>query len=359
MRGRTHIQQLGRQSHGQTIVVTVLMVTVIIGFAAVVIDGGKFLLTKRNLQGVADAAALAGVHELPNSSGLATAVAEQYVLTKNDDGAQVDEISITSNDTIDVTVSHPDNGAFLEFMGIEAPTIVADAQAKVSQAQTMSKMLPFALMEGVFPSCITTPCDPTGIKTNGSNSNRGSTNPDFTNPDTPEECLESGGASDFRELIETAENGGADACGMPLGSDLATETGNMTGPTSQGFDSRIGPGGMDGDAFSDIFKWDPSTNLWIMLKPESPRIGIIPLVLFEGGTTWPEGTKNLTIVGYQFVYIGRIGFPGEPAYTGNGVNHEVWFTPLEVLLPEDWGGVTFGGTIDPDSDAPFAYRLTR
>ncbi len=50
---------------GQALVVFVLALTVILGFVAMTVDLGLFYEDRRHLQNTADAAALAGVVELP------------------------------------------------------------------------------------------------------------------------------------------------------------------------------------------------------------------------------------------------------------------------------------------------------
>ena len=72
-----------RQAHrpqderGQVIVLMVLMMVVLLGFAALVVDVGYAYYAHRSLQSSADAAALAGSQELPDAAQ-AAAVARQY-----------------------------------------------------------------------------------------------------------------------------------------------------------------------------------------------------------------------------------------------------------------------------------------
>ena len=76
-------KQARRQAHrpqderGQVIVLMVLMMVVLLGFAALVVDVGYAYYAHRSLQASADAAALAGSQELPNAAN-AVAIAKQY-----------------------------------------------------------------------------------------------------------------------------------------------------------------------------------------------------------------------------------------------------------------------------------------
>jgi hypothetical protein len=74
----TDSQQQGtRSERGQVVVLVVVMLVVLLGFAALVIDVGYAYYAHRQLQASADAAALAGAQELPNRS-LAEQVAREY-----------------------------------------------------------------------------------------------------------------------------------------------------------------------------------------------------------------------------------------------------------------------------------------
>lgn len=66
-----------QEERGQVVVLVVLLLVVLFGFAALVIDVGYAYYAHRSLQASADAAALAGAQELPNATQ-AEAVARQY-----------------------------------------------------------------------------------------------------------------------------------------------------------------------------------------------------------------------------------------------------------------------------------------
>jgi len=63
---------------GQMLVAFVLALAVILGFVAMTIDMGLFYEDRRHLQNTADAAALAGVAELPLQPVAARQKAEQW-----------------------------------------------------------------------------------------------------------------------------------------------------------------------------------------------------------------------------------------------------------------------------------------
>ena len=67
-----------RTLEGQVIVFVVAIQVVLIGMGALVIDGGRWFQTQRHLQTAADAAALAGVQNLPSDPTTAQSIANTY-----------------------------------------------------------------------------------------------------------------------------------------------------------------------------------------------------------------------------------------------------------------------------------------
>ncbi len=334
---------------GQTLAMTAVFIIVVFAFAAVVMDGGSYLLQRRNMQGSADAAALAGARALA-SGGSATSVARSYVETQNaSDEAQVQSIDTTGGNTITVTVHKDGGGEFLQVLGRESPDISATATAKVRTMGAASGMLPMAFMRGSYTTGTNYE-----VKFDGTaGGNRGAIAP----KNTPPTCNNSNGAADFRNLIKGSAHGGFDACAHAIGStDVNTEPGNMSGPTRQGFDDRMGG---DTDGINDVFEYDADSGRWIVLKPDSPRIAIVPVIENTNGTaTWPNGKKAIRILSYILCYVGKTGTAGNPAYTNNGKS--VWVTPLKAILPEDWDKplVDYDPSNASASDAPLVISLT-
>jgi Flp pilus assembly protein TadG len=57
-----------RSERGQAMVLTTLFIVALLGMAALVLDLGTWFRSQRDLQAVADAAALAGAQEQPDST---------------------------------------------------------------------------------------------------------------------------------------------------------------------------------------------------------------------------------------------------------------------------------------------------
>jgi len=115
-----------RSERGQSLVLTTFFVAALLGMAALVIDLGTWFRSQRDLQAVADSAALAGAQGLPDG-GQASAFANQYT-TKN--GANGPTVTFPTADNIKVSLQRPAPGFFARVFGVNTVTIRASATAK-------------------------------------------------------------------------------------------------------------------------------------------------------------------------------------------------------------------------------------
>ena len=72
-------------ARGQTLIMFVLFLVVVIGFVSLALDIGLFLHERQNVQNAVDAAALAGAQELPDQGINARDIAEQWALSNDGD----------------------------------------------------------------------------------------------------------------------------------------------------------------------------------------------------------------------------------------------------------------------------------
>ncbi|MEO6867459.1 MAG: pilus assembly protein TadG-related protein [Gaiellales bacterium] len=331
---------------GQTLVAFVVFLIVSLSFMAIVIDGGMYLFERRQMQGTADAAALAAVRDLPNSVSSAHATAVGYVRNYNA-SAKGDLRSIAFSDanrSVTIQAGKKGTTSFSGLLGVDKPEIGARATARVQMMGPRPGMLPLAFMRDTFTigENYEVKFDDNGY------GNRGAIAPNMLPT-----CSPARGANDFERLIMGEEHGGIDACPTAIAETLDTEPGNMAGKTRSGFDNRLDG---DGDSYSDVFGVDPATGLATIEKPNSSRIGIVPVIEhIDGRNSWPNGrSQPVRILAYMLVYIGKEGEPGNPAWTNNGKS--VWVTPIRPILPADW---VDGEFVDYDANlpAPVVYRL--
>src|SRR2546423_754463 len=94
------MSRLVRSEQGQTVVMSLVFMTVLLGMAALVVDVGSWFLDRRQLQSAVDAAALAAGQELPDAAS-AEQAARDYA-TKN--GLASPSITFSSQDSADDTI---------------------------------------------------------------------------------------------------------------------------------------------------------------------------------------------------------------------------------------------------------------
>lgn len=140
---------LGRPRKGQSLILVALATFyVLIAFTAVAVDGGNYILTRRNLQHAADAAALAAVEKLTwgATTSQAKDLAITYVYSNTEDIASLDPVTTTTGTgtglTNGVEVSWNEarvvlnqslGGYFTDLMGLSGMKVSARAHAGFSK----------------------------------------------------------------------------------------------------------------------------------------------------------------------------------------------------------------------------------
>lgn len=125
----------GRDESGQAAVLSLVWLVVLLGFAGFVIDVGSWYRVQRNLQARADASALAGAQDLPQSTATAGNEAQAYA-TKNGFSLTAGDITFSQseapNDSIAVKVDSTAPTFFTRIFGISSVNIHAAAKAKAT-----------------------------------------------------------------------------------------------------------------------------------------------------------------------------------------------------------------------------------
>jgi Flp pilus assembly protein TadG len=121
-----------RYQRGQAMVLSLVFMTVLLGMAAAVIDVGAWYRAHRQVQATADASALAGAADLPESTAEASGLALDYA-GRNGGGVTGSDVTFSSttvaNDTIEVTARKPVPGLFASLFGLGSVTARAHAKA--------------------------------------------------------------------------------------------------------------------------------------------------------------------------------------------------------------------------------------
>lgn len=142
---RTHVIRRGREERGAVTVIIAIMIIVLLGMAAMVVDIGAAQARKAQLQDAADAAAL-GIAQRCFESTLtlvsgcaadiratATGVAGGYATQNvNDGSANVTSVAFTAS-TVTVTLTSSQPSFFAQIWNVDDTTIHADATADWGQ----------------------------------------------------------------------------------------------------------------------------------------------------------------------------------------------------------------------------------
>ncbi len=348
--------RLGRR--GATLVYVAVALVGLLGLTALTFDLGRMVIAKQRAQEVCDAAALAGGWYLTGevsstrsdqSSGTPTtgdgsaARAAKYVaLAANESVPQWTTLTVNS-DQPGVTVSFPplpapqgfvqaDNGAqvavkpgeairveavvnvpmtFARILGIQQTRVYAQAVAVVGLShQTPTPVtvtgsaLPFAVADTTIwdsanpPNVIIQMGTRVAMK--------------VANPGDPENFIGPGnfiavsypgdrGANDYEERLAGTGPPVTFVLNQPL--TIATEPGNMTGPTERGLVRRLTGDpypypSANSTAWQDwLASYDPATGT----RTKTKRIGLVPIVRDPGGSL--HGRGSLDVVGFTGVFI--------------------------------------------------------
>ena len=325
------------------------------GFAAMSIDAGLLFQDRRHLQNAADAAALAGVAELPLNPVAATLKAEEWA---NNHGIQDDQIRAIEvrtekfpNDTVYVEVGDEFNWIFARVLGLTTGDVTAEAAARVGSLSGGNNMMPWALLQGesvcldsngdaILNQQCTVKVGAGGIVTGWYGAL------DFDG--------NGGGAAEYKaNIIDGTTNTKYCIAGDPAPgctssvSVIDTLSGNKVGPTGSGIDERLALGGAPCDTnsngkddFDEVFARNPGGSpTYTTLCGESPRLVIIPIVSYSS-----VPVHVVTIRGWSLAYLNSYGCVGGGC---NGKGHfEVSINIVDAAYSQSVG---FMSTYNPDS----------
>jgi Flp pilus assembly protein TadG len=281
----------------------VLFLMSVLGMSALAVDVGSWYQQRQSLQAAADAAALAGASELP-AGWAASQAAASNEYSKN--GRASDSVTIaqtsnlTANDSVTVTTRRSAVTYFVRLLGFGSVNLSASARATVESYTTIvssGNVMPFGVMQGNYTlgSSYT-------IYGDGSSSNNGALSLDIKSGAS---CAAANGANDLQDTVSGADI----ACPVSVNQIVDTKPGNNTGPIAQGLNSRMSGGWK---SFNQIVQVD-GNGQYTLLDANSPQLVLIPIVLnTSGGTTWPNGSGQVRVVGFAWFVITGCGNPSKP-----------------------------------------------
>jgi hypothetical protein len=298
MRGNTE-SQVGssRGERGQALIIFVLAAGVLFGFMAMTIDVGLILHQRRELQNTADAAALAGAIELPDSPGLAYDRAQEWAELNGIDTAAGDQLDIAVDpvdNSVTVRVEREEGFIFGRVLGLVSTSVHADATARVGSPLNLAGILPF----GVLESAVSYNGNPTTIKYDASNPSNGNFGP---------LRIDGNGAAVLEQSIMYGTQSGVCAQSQPACVDptAQTETGNTIGAARDGFDYRFNNTSGACDDFTDVlisqgdgtYRINGPCNPFLG-SPESLRLVLVPVI-----DNFPNGSQPVTLKYFTALFL--------------------------------------------------------
>ena len=278
-----------------------------IGITALVIDMGSLYEDRRSLQSVADAAALAGVQELPESKSSAIQEATDSIAINRPDITTIDiqvDTHFVADDQITVTVYNPDSPVYFgKIFGVNSVNVGATATAVIGSPPGYS-VAPWGLLEGPY-----TFGQPYTLKYGAP--------PELSPGNFGALAIDGNGAPPYEEAIVFGTK-----TLLHIGDWVDTKPGNMAGPTRDGVEDRVAqlP---DGIWTTGLVTPAPDFHL---LRGDSQFI-IVPIISF-----WPNGSHPTQIVDFKPFIISS-----PPGGTGN--NAEVTGIFLDEALIITNGGI--------------------
>jgi Flp pilus assembly protein TadG len=151
-----------KQVRGQAAVLVVVMLTCLLGMAALVVDAGSWFRSARAAQATADAAALAGAQALPEDPAAARSLAVAYA-DANGGGLSGSDVTISSSlsadDTIAVSVNRSTPGFFAKLFGIDSVSTPKHASARAGVPAAALDVAPITVNRNhPMLSCSPPPC---------------------------------------------------------------------------------------------------------------------------------------------------------------------------------------------------------
>ncbi|MEX2355878.1 MAG: pilus assembly protein TadG-related protein [Thermaerobacterales bacterium] len=267
---------LMKDERGSSMVLVAAAVAALLGFGALSIDSGRMYAERSHLQAVADAAALAGVWNLPDNPDTALSQAKSYLMMHGLDPEQaVLELS-DDNTTLHISIGKTYPLVLGPVIGVPQAVVGVDARASTAHPMAVRGALPLGVEVGEFS------LGSQYVLKVGSDSEVGPSKGNFHAL-----ALGGSGANNYRDNLEQGYPGWVE-----VAEEIPTEPGNMNGPTQQ--------------ALGDRMTADPWSN-YDDIRAGSPRLLLVPLVdSFD-----IAGKKEVRVVGLAMFFLEQVKGNGE------------------------------------------------
>lgn len=222
-----------KEETGQAAVLFGLVVVVLVGTVALVIDYGRPAKTARELQNAADSAALAAATLLPANSIAAAEPARAEARTYADkngftdvsaDFRKVTDSGSSPYTIVDVTVRDNVEYTFAKIFGLDSIDVERSASAQLMAVSGLRGVVPLSIEKGVMDAAVASGNYYMTLKFGGGSG---------TNGAYGALALGGNGANNYRNNLINGYDGV-----IEVGDQVPTENGNMSGPTERGVQER-------------------------------------------------------------------------------------------------------------------------
>ena len=293
--------------NGQFAVIIAVLIVSLFGMTALVVDVGSLYHERRNLQSVADSAALAGAQELPDDTDKAIQVAIDYA-SKHGVSISSGDVklsnALTSNDTITVTSINPGKETYFagvleildpsgesDFSEVE---VTAQATAMIAKPLEVAKIVPWGIdidtfLDLKFRDLVQfyfSTIDEIGPG-------------NFGALDLPRKDKGGGGANDYYDNILYGYNKL-----LKVGDIIDTKPGKMPEKTEENVSKRVNILGDGKDKFNDIVIEYP------IIKNDTQVVYLPVMSINEK----PNGKFEITILDFAILVLTDWGKVGKEAW---------------------------------------------
>jgi Flp pilus assembly protein TadG len=293
-----------RRDSGQAMLFVVFAILGLVGMTSLVIDGGSWFRTQRQVQTAADAAALAGAQDLPVEA-TASATAVDYA-GRNFTGIAAPTVTFpttspcVAHSCIDVVARRPVSGIFLPALNATAR---AHARAMVSVPSALNNVAPIAIKNTAACAVTNPDCFGQTVTVNFNESQITTSTIGLINvkcnSDSATVC--DGGQTGGSELKDEIECTPCWSGTLPANKWYGVKTGETVGPVKQGLQDAADRRQVL--LFPVFDQVDPGGRAFHV-------IGWAAFVIDTNGVTW--GSQNRQLKGHFVTFIATDLAAGDP-----------------------------------------------
>jgi Flp pilus assembly protein TadG len=261
---------------GQIAIIMAIAMPVLVGALGLCCDVLVMYFQWQNLQKATDAAVLAGANQLPGYPADALTLAQSWANKNGINSSEIVSTTVASDDqSISMTVNRTVPHYFARIFGIKSALITVAATAGVLGSTTAQNLVPIGIQCTAMPCFTPDPTKPVTLQVlKGTQISPGNWGP---------LALGASGGNTYRNNIQQGYSGA-----VSTGDMVTTQTGNMVGPTDQGFASRISAGQT---SFPSSSPTEPTFG--------DPRIIELPMVDF----TAANGNSHVPVIGFGLFFL--------------------------------------------------------